>query len=77
MKTEIEFQILEDGTISVITGKIADTVHLQADQLLDELNEMIGGEVKRKENPENPGKVFWKNRDVRRVNGKMKIVRKA
>jgi hypothetical protein len=60
--TNIDITILEDGTISVTTGDIADTKHVSADALLDELADLAGGKkttVKR----ENP---FWKKRAVLR-----------
>jgi len=60
MATEMQVEILEDGTISVTTGDIEDTKHVSADNLLDELEQMSGGrrERQRRENP------FWKKRAV-------------
>lgn len=50
--TTIEFTILEDGTLSIKTGAVADTVHKSADLLLEEVDKLMGGAVTRKENPE-------------------------
>jgi len=62
MMTKIEVEILEDGTISVSTGDIAETQHLSADELLSEIANMAGGVVT-KTKRDNP---FWKNRNVLR-----------
>jgi uncharacterized protein YqfB (UPF0267 family) len=35
-------RIEDDGTITVVTGKIAAEVHLQADQFLAEVQELLG-----------------------------------
>ena len=64
MSTVIEFEILEDGKVSVTTDKISDTHHLDADQLLEELESILGGVKTTKENP--ILKQFWKNRQVLR-----------
>jgi len=62
MKTTLDIVILEDGKLQITTGDIADAVHLDADQLLDELEDMIGGE--RITTPvKHP---FWENRKVLR-----------
>jgi hypothetical protein len=42
----IEFEILQDGTISIKTDQISGTNHVSADKLLRELFDMVGGEVK-------------------------------
>jgi len=64
MATKIEIEVLEDGKISVKTGRIADSVHVDADELLSELEENLGGERVTQPNEDNPGKVFWKNKQV-------------
>lgn len=43
----IEWEILEDGTISVKTPGISGTNHVSADQLLKEIAKMAGGEHKK------------------------------
>ncbi len=50
--TMIELTVLEDGTISIKTGAVADTVHQSADMLLAEIEKLMGGTVTKKENPE-------------------------
>jgi len=62
MVTNIKFEILDDGKVSVTTGAIADTHHIDADNLLDEIESLLGGTKITKENPE--AKQFWKNRQV-------------
>ena len=66
MSTDIIIEILEDGTASIKTTAVADIHHLAADQLLDELEDMLGGGRVTVQNPENPGEAFWKNRKVLR-----------
>lgn len=66
MATDIDIEILADGTVSVKTGEVADTQHISADQLLDELEDMIGKVVKTEKNPDNPAKQFFKNKKVLR-----------
>ena len=47
MKTNaIDFEILEDGTISIKTGDLSGVNHVSADKLLANLAELTGGEVK-------------------------------
>ena len=48
MSDTIQWEILEDGTVSVTTDTISGQNHLSADELLDQLGDMLGGEVKRK-----------------------------
>jgi hypothetical protein len=40
----VNFEILEDGTISIKTDRISGTNHIAADQLLAELAKLAGGE---------------------------------
>lgn len=62
MKTDIIVEILEDGTVSIKTSDVAETHHLSADQLLDEIEEMLGGKVNRQRR-EHP---LMKNKQVLR-----------
>jgi len=39
---EIEVEILEDGTLSVTTGDIPDTLHMAADEFIAELESVVG-----------------------------------
>jgi len=47
----INLEILEDGMISIKTEGISETNHKSADELLEDLLELIGGEVTREHNP--------------------------
>jgi hypothetical protein len=40
-------EILEDGTIKATTASVGETVHLKAEQFLQHLARMSGGESKR------------------------------
>jgi len=62
----IDIEILEDGTISITTGEIAETQHLSADAMLTELEDMVGEIISKKENPNSPGKLFFKDKRVLR-----------
>lgn len=66
---QINVEILEDGTVSVSTEAISEAAHFSADQLLDEIANMVGGPTKKtpKENK------FWTNRTVA-LHGKIKKV---
>lgn len=44
---KIDWEILEDGTISVKTPGISGTNHVSADQLLKQIAAMAGGEHKK------------------------------
>ena len=59
---KLEIKILEDGKLRITSEQISEAKHLDADQLLDELEEMIGGSRERKQNPH----PFWKNKIVQR-----------
>lgn len=52
----INFEILEDGTISMKTDEISLTNHMSADQLLADLEKLTGGNVQFKANPDAKGK---------------------
>lgn len=58
--TEIEISILDDGKVAVTTGDIAQQLHLDADELLAEMEEALGGPATRtrREHP------FWARRSV-------------
>jgi len=58
--TEIEFEIKEDGKVCMTTGEIGQSLHLDADELLAEVEATLGGpsERTRREHP------FWANRKV-------------
>jgi hypothetical protein len=43
-----EIEILEDGTIKATTASVGETVHLKAEQFLQHLAPMSGGESKRR-----------------------------
>ena len=47
----MDLEILEDGTVSITTDKISDANHAKADELLKELEEMLGGAKTTKKNP--------------------------
>ena len=46
-KTEIDIEILEDGTVRWKTGKVPSINHDDAQNLQKELEQALGGEVKR------------------------------
>lgn len=47
MKTnEMRFEVLADGTITVMTDDLSGPNHVSADKLLKNLFELAGGEVK-------------------------------
>lgn len=48
----INFEILEDGTITVKTSDISDGNHMNADALMQCLDELMGGKVDIKQNPD-------------------------
>lgn len=66
MKAKFEIEILEDGSVKIITESFPDGIHAEADDIVSMLEEEIGGEVEKEKNPNNPGTVFWKNKTVRR-----------
>jgi uncharacterized protein (DUF39 family) len=41
----INFEILEDGTITMKTSEISDGNHMSADKLLEDMIELAGGHV--------------------------------
>jgi len=46
MTDTIKWEILEDGTVSITTDGISGTNHVSADELLESLGDMLGGDVK-------------------------------
>lgn len=66
---QINVEILEDGTVSVSTDSISDAAHFSADQLLDEIANLVGGPTTKtpKENK------FWAHRAVA-LHGKIRKV---
>lgn len=44
-QSQIKFEILEDGTISITTDDLAGPNHHSADELLKQLGETLGGTV--------------------------------
>jgi len=49
---QIVIEILEDGTLSIKTSEISDSAHISADQLLEDIESLMGGQVTKKINPE-------------------------
>lgn len=45
-KGEIEFRILEDGTVKIETGNLTGPLHQSADKMLQTLQQLLGGTVK-------------------------------
>jgi len=48
----INIEILEDGTLSIKTTDISDSNHISADALMAQFDELIGGKVDIKKNPD-------------------------
>ena len=53
----INMEILEDGTITVKTTEISTANHMSADNLIADLEKLIGGSVTAKSNPDADAKV--------------------
>ena len=62
MPDDIAIEILADGTVSIKTSELSETNHISADQLLDEIEELVGG-VKTEKPLEH---AFWKDKRVLR-----------
>ena len=58
----IQIEILDDGQIKMQTSDISEKNHMSADELLDSIEDMMGGE-RQTEKVEHE---FWKNRQVQR-----------
>lgn len=54
---EIRMKILSDGTVSINTDSFEEEVHEQADQLINETVQLLGGERKVIEKKEGHGHV--------------------
>jgi len=67
----MDIEIMEDGVIKVRTKDVSEANHINADELLAELEMAMGGE----RTTEQIEHDFWKTRAVRRVNGKVRIVK--
>lgn len=52
MADEIQIEILEDGTVKFTTDKISGVNHVSADELLAEIDKLLGGKVIRSKRPE-------------------------
>ena len=60
MMDKIQIEILDDGTVSIQTSDISQKNHLSADELLDLIEDAVGG-VRQTTPVEHE---FWKNRSV-------------
>ena len=58
----LKITILEDGTVTVKTSEISDGNHIAAENLLEELESMLGGVVTKKGNPERQRHAHTHNR---------------
>lgn len=68
----IDIEILEDGTISIKTSELSETNHINADLLLDEIEDLAGGQATRKRREHefwSRHKIVNRNRIVRIQNG--------
>ena len=52
MNDIISIEILEDGTITIKTSAISDGAHISADNLLAEMEILMGGQVTKQKNPD-------------------------
>ena len=69
----IDIEITEDGVIKMKTKELSEANHINADELLDEVTDAMGG-VRETERLEHD---FWKTRAVvRNKNNKIRIGRK-
>lgn len=46
VENEINWDVLEDGAVSVDTGEFSEEVHMQAEEFIDAVFEDLGGERK-------------------------------
>jgi hypothetical protein len=58
----ISLQILEDGTVTVKTSDISDSNHISADELLSQVEMLLGGKVVVTNNPEKRQHVHLANK---------------
>lgn len=68
---QIDIEIMPDGVIKIKTKELSEANHINADQLLDEITELAGGQ-RQTEQLEHD---FWKSRNVIRQAGRVKIVK--
>jgi hypothetical protein len=66
MTDKIEVEILEDGQVKEKTEDFSDFNHMSADELLDMLDDYIGGEVTVKKNEDTAGARFFAKKKVLR-----------
>ena len=57
MKDMIRFEVLEDGTLKFTTDEIGPANHASADELLEQLEDAMGGSVTVKKRPRLEGHV--------------------
>jgi len=67
----MEIEIMEDGVLKVKTTDISEANHINADELLAEIESTMGGS----RTTEKVEHEFWKTRSVQRIKGRTKIVR--
>ena len=48
----INVEILEDGTLSITTDKISEQNHMSADELIRDLEKVMGGKVEKNNRPD-------------------------
>ena len=51
MEDRITVEVLDDGTIKVVTDDLSGPNHMNADELLGFLGKLMGGEVKEQKKP--------------------------
>ena len=69
MINSFDIKILEDGTIQLDSEEFDEQKHLEAEEFMNDITELLGGEKKTTEK-EHP---FWKNRIVKRAGKIQKI----
>jgi len=55
MSDRIKYEILDDGTISITTDAVSGQNHKSADELLDEIESVMGGQRVTKARPGHEG----------------------
>ena len=66
MATSMSFEILPDGQVKIKTSEIGDAHHVSADELLDLLEQELGGERKVEKVKPQFVKEFWKGKTVQK-----------
>ena len=66
---QFEIIILEDGTLKIESEEFSESLHLQADQFIEEIELLLGTkrQTSKKEHP------YWKNRIVQRGGKVIKV----